>query len=169
MSDSGKRPQIRRRWVRKGRRGAKLIPSMAQSPGAMGIFELFIKPLVKALRWAMKEADGELPTHKEALDILFGAKHRDVLSYRVRSPFRLPGAYMAGPNQYAQGYGNRDLVEGQRLLIRTDTRTPTIVDIEVFKSDWEEPDSELFRLTNFEYDVILKYLECIDPADRKEY
>lgn len=150
----------------------RFMPSAVTGAGsAAEILELFI---ITPLRGAMKEAD----FHKYFLNLtpgtietfiheLLGGRHRDVLRYKVKTPFTLTNGIFRPMGEVPDGFKPalaRKLYKNDTILARFDKRDKNDMFIEVqiltnglFGSDDE--DWKVFLLTVQEFSDILKFMK----------
>lgn len=105
------------------------------------IYEKFFGPLIQYK-----------PPHysiKDWLEELFHFRHRDIVRYVAKRSFTLPGLYYLAPLMPVQGIGFRSVKEGDELFVRTDARTPDVVDVEFHGGQGGK--EQVFRLTASEW------------------
>lgn len=90
------------------------------------------------------------------LENLWGVQHRDIIKYRARQKFELPGLFCEAPLLRVQGIGKRKVIKGQHLWMRNEG--PDEIHIE--KGKWGQ--ESVFVLTNSEWNSIAANLEEIN-------
>ena len=95
---------------------------------------------------------------------VFGSQCRDLVYYKARRPFEMPGLYRAGGGPAIQGIGNRKVSAGKVMLVRTDSRMPDIVDVEIrngFRGEWQ-----VFLLDQSQWNFVLGFVEEIKGSGK---
>mgnify|MGYP007100054194 CR=1 FL=1 len=132
----------------------------------------FLKPLIAYINRAVDRQQlaglantlhSDAPL-KDALEVIFGTKYRDIVTCYTTKAFKMPGLIWGTA-------GRKDAVppttdgasvrKGAACFVRIDERTPNVIDIEVI-GNYAGNDSRMFTLTNAEYKTIrynLKELE----------
>ena len=88
-------------------------------------------------------------------DELFHLSERSITFCKARRNFRMPGLYYEAPTVKIQGIGDRVVRKNSSIFIRTDTRRPGFVDIEIAEVD----SSRVFSLTTMQLSEIRRNLE----------
>lgn len=120
------------------------------------ISELLIRPLTKVWPKAMDKKQW-LEEH------VFCIKTRDITRYKVHTPFRMPGYFLAAPLLPIQGLGYRDVKKGTILIVAEDSTTPDKVVVEYFGGRGEA--DQLFQLTGSEWGWVKLH---VNEAERKK-
>lgn len=109
----------------KGRSGIARTETIAK------IFKLFIQPLIK--EFVIPQNATENVLHRK-LELYFDKDNRDIWLVRAKSPFIITGPRWYTPDTperlHVHGDGNRHVVKGDYLYVRSDGKRPDVVDIE---------------------------------------
>lgn len=98
-------------------------------------------------------------------DVVFDIKHREIIRYKARESFVMPGLLYVAPMVRIQGLGYRDVAAGTELFVRFDARNPESVDIE-FQGGQGGADQWL-NLSRSEWYRVAPLLDVvIEKADR---
>lgn len=87
------------------------------------IWKRIIAPLLR-----YKPIDQDM---KQYLELLFHTHERPINRYVVRKQFSMPGLYHVSALTKVQGIGPRHVVVGDILWVRTDTRYPNEIQVEI--------------------------------------
>lgn len=117
------------------------------------IYRIFFRPIIK------NHCPDSLTPH-EFLEEMFDVDHRDIVRYRAKRNFKMPGLFYVSGNQKVQGIGFRQVKQHAILWLRTDSKNPDFVDIE-FMGGVGEMD-QVFSLTSSEFNSIAPFIKKID-------
>lgn len=121
---------------------AKILEPLYQSESTKLLLELFIIPI-------MNMPELSKYTDREKLDIIFGTDYRHILKATAKQSFDMPGNLIYGSVIKAPCNVDRQVVVGDKLLVRIDSRTPNRIDIEIFRTGL------VFLLTKRQYSEIV--------------
>lgn len=134
----------------------------------------FIKPLVKYIMQAVdrqhlagitntQASDSPL---KEALEVIFGTKYRDIITCYTVNRFKMPGLLWGtagGADAQPPSIEAAHVKKKAACFVRIDERTPNVIDIEVIgSSEDSSSSSRMFTLNNEEYKSIRHYLKELE-------
>ncbi len=145
------------------------------------IAEYFFKPLLRVLKDPLEEhgrmsegtktstlEDGR--SDQECIDIIFGAKYRDIVPAYALKVFTMPGVLHAEGGIRGAKKGtiiDHHVKAGAKLLVRIDERTPDLIDVELMVGNFS---SRMFSLTNSEYKSIISKIKetrsCMKRVNR---
>lgn len=97
------------------------------------------------------------------LEELFDVKHREITRYRANHEFTLPGLQYIAPTVKIQGVGYRRIRQDQELWVRTDSRAPDAVDVEVFAGQGEA--DTVYALTRAEWDWVSRFCTNVEEEE----
>lgn len=123
------------------------------------IWKHFLGPLLQ-----YKPFDMDMKAFLE--DTVFDIKHREIMRYRAKQPFTMPGLYYAAPMMRVQGLGYRHINEGTEMFVRFDARNPDSVDVEYNAGQGNA--EQWLNLTRSEWYHIAPLLEEIPEKERKK-
>lgn len=113
------------------------------------IYDWYIAPLLK-----YKPAD--MP-YAEWMKVIFNYATRDIIRYRVKRRFKLPGLFRLAAAAPVQGLGHRMLAKGDYILVRFDSTQPDAIDVEALVGQGQKDST--FLLSEAQFDSIRTYLE----------
>lgn len=116
------------------------------------IIEYFLNPLLKYRPEGMETRD--------FLDLLFGAGFREINRYRAFNATQIKGTSITRHGVKADNFGYRTIKPGDVLYVRTDTRTPNVIDVEVMIGQGRR--SRVFRLSALQWAKLKQHLQFDD-------
>ena len=127
---------------------------IARTDTVFKIFNLFIKPLIK--EFVVPPTATENVLHRK-LEMWFNKDERDIWDVKCRVPFIIVGPRwmsLSTPERFhVYGDGDRTVSKGDYLCVRTDIRTPDIVEVQ-FKE-------QVFVMRATEWSVLSEKVEWI--------
>lgn len=133
----------------------------------------FIKPLIKYMMQSIdrQHLAGVTNTQatdsplKEALEVIFGTKYRDIVTCYTVSRFKMPGLLWGtagGSDAQPPSIEAAHVKKKAACFVRIDERTPNVIDVEVMGNPDGNSSSRMFTLTNQEYKSIRHYLKELE-------
>ena len=96
---------------------------------------------------------------RDWLDYLFGTSYRDIYKYTAVKSFDIKGTAMTKFGVRTSSWGFRKIKVGDECFVRTDTRTPDRIDMEVLIGVGKR--SRVFELTKLQWAWTQRYLEKV--------
>ena len=120
--------------------------------------QYFFKPLLKYRPEGMEIRDW--------MDFLFGTTFRTIDTYTVTTSCQLKGLTITRTGRRAANFGSRHIKPGHLVYVRTDSRTPNTIDVEVVEGAKKR--TRVFELTALQWQHLEGHLELLLPEEEDE-
>lgn len=155
----------------------KTISSLGLTYEFNSIKNGFIKPLIKYVKLASERhqmagraaTDTEATHIKEALELIFGTKYRDIVACYTTKEFKMPGLLWGTAGRLDADAPSLEAAKVNKkaaCFVRIDERTPDVIDVEIM-GPYNGRDSRMFTLTNAEYRKIRGFLKELEGCPKQ--